>query len=48
MYFRAPFSKNNIKNIPKGVALRLKIICDSDGKFEKHRTEYQKYLIANY
>ena len=48
MYFRALFLKNNIENIPKGVALRLQIICDYDGKFEKHRKEYQKYLIAKY
>ena len=40
------FPKNNIKNIPKGVALRLRRICDSDETFEKHSAEYQKYLIA--
>ena len=26
--------------------LRLRIICDSDEKFEKHNIEYQNYLIA--
>ena len=40
------FPKNNIENIPKGVALRLRRICDSDEKFEKHSAEYQNYLIA--
>ena len=40
------FPKNNIKNIPKGVASRLRRICDSDEKFEKHSAEYQNYLIA--
>ena len=40
------FSKTNIENIPKGVALRLRRICDSDSKFEKRRAEYQNYLIA--
>ena len=40
------FQKNNIENIPKGVALRLRRICDSDEKFEKHAAEYQNYLIA--
>ena len=40
------FPKNNIENIPKGVALRLRRICDSDEKFEKHAAEYQNYLIA--
>ena len=29
------FPKNNIENIPKGVALHLRRICDSDSKFEK-------------
>ena len=40
------FPKNNIENIPKGVALQLRRICDSDEKFEKHTAEYQNYLIA--
>ena len=40
------FPKNNIENIPKGVALRLSRICDSDEKFEKHSVEYQNYLTA--
>ena len=29
------FPKNNIENIPKGVVLHLRRICDSDSKFEK-------------
>ena len=36
----------NIENIPKGAALCLRRICDSDEKFEKHNAEYQNYLIA--
>ena len=36
--------KTNIENIPKGVALRLRRICDSDSKFEKRSAEYQKLL----
>ena len=40
------FPKNIIENIPKGVALRLWRICDSDEKFEKHSAEYQNYLIS--
>ena len=32
------FPKNNIENIPTGVALHLRKICDSDEKFENHRT----------
>ena len=37
--------KKNVEKTPKGVALSLKRICDSDSKFEKHSAEYQKYLI---
>ena len=33
------FPKSNIKSIPKGVALHLRQICDSDEKFEKHSAE---------
>ena len=40
------FPKNTIENIPKGVALRRRRICDSDGTFEKHSAEYQNHLIA--
>ena len=42
----ACFPKNNIENIPKGVALDLRRISDSDEKFEKHSAEYQNHLIA--
>ena len=38
------FPKSNIENIPKGVALHLRRICDSDSKFEKRSAEYQKLL----
>ena len=40
------FPKNNIENIPIGVALRHRRICDSDKNFEKHGAEYQNYLVA--
>ena len=30
-----------MENIPKRVALHLRRICDSDGKFEKRSEEYQ-------
>ena len=36
------FPKTNTENIPKGVALRLRRICDSDSKFGKNSAEYQK------
>ena len=40
------FPKNNLENIPKGVALCIRRICNSDEKLEKHSAEYQNYLIA--
>ena len=40
------FPKNNIENIPKGVALHLRKIYNSDQKFRKHSAEYQNYLIS--
>ena len=41
------FPKVNIENIPKGVATRLRSICDSDSKFEKHSAECEKiYMFA--
>ena len=39
------FPKNNIENVPKGVALRLRRICDSDNKFDERSVQYQKYLV---
>ena len=38
--------KKSIENIPKGVALRLRRICDSDEKFDECSVQYQKYLEA--
>ena len=40
------FRKNNIENVPKSVALRLRKICDSDDKFDERSVQYQKYLTA--
>ena len=42
------FPKTNFENIPKGVALRLRRIYDSENKFEKRSKEYQNYFIARY
>ena len=39
------YPKNNICNIPKGMTLRLRRICDDDETFEKRSPEYQNYLI---
>ena len=37
---------NNINNVTRGIALRLKRICDSDEKFIVRSNEYKNYLIA--
>ena len=35
-----------LRLVAKGVALRLRRICDSENKFEKRSKEYQNYFIA--
>ena len=40
------YPKNNICNIPKGIASRLRRICDDDETCDKRSTEHQNYLIA--
>ena len=40
------YPRKNINNVPRGIALRLKRICDSDEKFATRSTEYKNYLIA--
>ena len=40
------YPKNNICNILKGIALRLRRICDDDEAFVKRSSECQNYLIA--
>ena len=40
------YPNRNIKNVLKGIALRLRRICDSDEKYDERSEEYQKYLIA--
>ena len=42
------YPNKNICNIPKGIALRLKRICDDNETFDKISLEYQNYLIARY
>ena len=42
----ACYPKNNIFNITRGIALRLRRICDDDETFEEISSEYQNYLIA--
>ena len=40
------YPRKNINNVPRGIALRLKRICDSDEKFAARSTEYKNFLIA--
>ena len=40
------YPRKNIKNVPRGIALRLKRIYDSDEKFAACSPEYKNYLIA--
>ena len=40
------YPKRSINNIPRGIALRLKRICDSEKKFADRSNEYKNYLIA--
>ena len=39
------YPKKNICNIPRGIAVQLRRICD-DETFEKRSSEYQNYVIA--
>ena len=36
----------NIRNAPKGIALRLQRACDNDEKYNHCFSEYQNYLIG--
>ena len=40
------YPSNNINNVPRGTAFRLKRICDSDEKFTVRINEYKSYLRA--
>ena len=40
------YPKKNINSVPKGIALRLRRICDTDEKFDIRSYEYQNYFIA--
>ena len=40
------YPKNNIDNIPYGIFLRLRRICDTDTKYNVRAEEYSNYLIA--
>ena len=36
----------NIRNVPKGIALRLQSICETDEKYNQRSSEYQNYLVG--
>ena len=40
------YPRKNINNAPRGIALRLRWICDTDEKFESRANEYKQYLLA--
>ena len=40
------YQRKNINNVPNGIALRLRRICDIDEKFESRANEYKQYLIT--
>ena len=40
------YHRKSINNIPRGIALRLRRICDTDEKFNSRSIEYKNYLIA--
>ena len=40
------YPSNNMNNISRGIALRLKRICGSDEKFNVRSNEYKNYLIV--
>ena len=42
------YPSRNVKKVLEGVALKLRRICDLDGKCEKRSNEYQNYLITRH
>ena len=38
--------RKNINNVPKGIAFRLRTICDTDEKFDLRSSKYHNYFIA--
>ena len=40
------YPNRNFKNVPKGIALRMRRICESDEKYDKQSEEYQKYFMV--
>ena len=40
------YPRKNINNVPRGIALILHRICDTDEKIESRANEYKQYLIA--
>ena len=40
------YPKKSLNNVPCGIVLRLRRICDTDEKFNCRSIEYKNYLIA--
>ena len=42
------YPRKSLNNIPGGIALRLRRICDTDEKFNSRSIEYKNYLTTRY
>ena len=42
------YPRKSLNNIPRGIALRLRRICDTDERFHSRSTEYKNYFIVRY
>ena len=40
------YPRKSLNNLPRGIALRLRRICDTDEKFDSRSIEYKNYLIV--
>ena len=40
------YPRKSINNVPRGIVLILRRICDTDEKFESRANEYKQYLLA--
>ena len=40
------YLRKSLNNVPRGIALRLRRICNTDEKFNSRPIEYKNYLIA--
>ena len=43
---RMCYPYKNMQNVPKGIALRLRRVSDTDEKYNQRSSEYQNYIIG--